>query len=141
MHGACRSRPGLKLAWPRSRSSAGEGNVRVPTSPADFDPMLASSPSLQALVDNPRYRSGDTWIACPFRAAAAQAHMAATGAQIAGETMQRMVIRSISTASVPRPRNARSFSTGIARTGSRLCLPAYCDNSTPSSNGRDTAAG
>lgn len=60
-----------------------KGNVRVPTSPADFDPMLASSPSLQALVDSPRYRSGDTWIACPFRAAAAWAHMAATGAQIA----------------------------------------------------------
>lgn len=57
--------------------------MRVPTSPADFDPMLASSPSLQALVDSPRYRSGDTWIACPFRAAAAWAHMAATGAQIA----------------------------------------------------------
>lgn len=60
-------------------------NVRVPASPAEFDSMLASSPPLQALIDSPRYRSGDTWITCPLRAAAAWANVAATGVRSADQ--------------------------------------------------------
>ncbi len=60
-----------------------KGNVRVPSGAGEFDPMLGGSPSLHALVGSPRYRSGDTWITCPFRAAATWAHVAATGPQMA----------------------------------------------------------
>lgn len=60
-----------------------KGNVRVPTSAADFDPIVGSSPSLHALVGSPRYRFGDTWITCPFRAAATWAHVAAAGPRTA----------------------------------------------------------
>lgn len=77
---------GLEACWSTLENLGSQkGNLHIPASPAEFDPMLASTPSLQALIGSPRYRSGNTWFTCPFRAAAAWAHIAAKGAQIADQ--------------------------------------------------------
>lgn len=97
---------GLEACWSTLENLGSQkGNLHIPASPAEFDPMLASTPSLQALIGSPRYRSGNTWLACRSAPQRPGRILPRKAPRSRIRTKQHMAIRSICTATVPRPHN------------------------------------